>query len=89
MKKRIDCSGCGRQFKADGYKMGFATLFAGNCPTCTQGYTCLSGTPGQVMAQSLMFADMFMDSAFQSAEFLGIKDPCLLEPEQIMAHAQA
>ena len=89
MKKRIDCSDCGQTFRAEGFKMGFAVMYVGNCPGCKKGYTCLSGTPGQVMAQSMIFADLFMDSAFSSAQVLGIPDPCTLEPEQIMAHAQA
>jgi len=41
------------------------------------------------MAQSLLLADTYMDSAFQSAKVLGIPDPCCLEPEQIMQFAQA
>lgn len=89
MKKKIDCTDCGQGFRADGFKMGFATLYVGKCPKCTKTYTCLSGTPGQVMAQSLVLADTYMDSAFMSAKYLGVSDPCLLEPEQIMAYAQA
>lgn len=89
MKKKIDCTDCGQGFRADGFKMGFATLFVGKCPKCTKTYTCLSGTPGQVMAQSLVLADTYMDSAFMAADFLGVPDPCVLEPEQVLAYAQA
>lgn len=89
MKKKIDCARCGHQFRADGYKLGFAVLIAGTCPKCQTTLTSLSGTPGQVMAQSLVLADVFMDSAFVSADCLGLRDPCLLEPEQILAYAQA
>lgn len=88
MKKKIDCD-CGRAFKADGFKIGFAVLYAGSCPACEKTYTCLSGTPGQVMAQSLLLADNYMDCAFQSAKVLGIHDPCVLDPEEIMRIAQA
>lgn len=88
MKKKIDCD-CGQAFKAEGFRMGFAVLYVGSCPACEKTYTCLSGTPGQVMAQSLLLADTYMDSAFQSAKVLGIPDPCCLEPEQIMHFAQA
>lgn len=68
--------------------MGFAVLYVGKCPSCTKTYTCLSGTPGEVLAQSLVLADNYMDCAFMSAHHLGIEDPCLLEPDEILTYAR-
>lgn len=85
--KEVHC-GCGTQFDAKGYRVSLSVLFIGECPSCTKTYTCLAGTPGEVMAQSILFADLYCQTAFQAGEVLGVADPFLLDADQLAMYAR-
>jgi hypothetical protein len=84
---KTPCPSCQKTYTANAYKLGFSILYVGTCSGCNSTHTSLAGSPGTIMFDSMRLSELFLNSAFTAGEALGIKDPFVLEPEEILKYA--
>jgi hypothetical protein len=76
---------CGNNYPATPFKLSEeCTIVVGNCPLCGSANLSLSGHPAFSMLQAVTLAELFTNAAFELAGVLGIRDPFMLDEEELL-----